>query len=270
MPGGGGEVDEFAEVFRRPFFTGVDDGVGADIRDEFCEFLQVRREGGIWSGGAFDFDKVYAAVFFDEEVGLKSAVVAEIPEILTEFAVEVVLDEIHHDEVFEETAAEGVAGDLGGRSYAEEVGGESDVGEIDFRGFDEAFAEVAVKWVEVVDDEACFEHGEPAFEGFGVGADVPGEGLEIDDLSYATRKETEKRLEGVLIADLDELADVALDIGAVIFFVCVGRVETVGIDSREKSAVDEIVARRGETGGGKFFNGEWEEGDESGSSGERL
>ena len=197
------------------FAGGGDDGGGGDAvwAGEFLEVGEGFGEGGEFGPFAFEEVEAVGAGVWDDEVDFVAFVVAVEEDLVVEAAVVASAEPLAEGEGFEVGAEEGaLAEGFGGVDVGEEAH-EAGVEEVDFGGFDEALAEVAVPWLEEGDDVGGFEGGEPGFEGGYAEADVCGEGVEGEDLAAAEGEEAEEALEVAEVADLDELADVPLEVG---------------------------------------------------------
>ena len=214
-----------------------------------------------------------ASAGFEEEVDFDRARgVAVEPHVGVEAAVEAEFAGFGHDEVLEEAADERVGGDLGFVADADEPGGEAGFGKVDFRGLDLAGGDVGVPGAEAEDEEGGFEGVEPLDDGGDGDAGVAGEGFAVEELSGASGEEADEDAEGVEVLDVDEAADVALDIGLEVVAVEGRRVDggVVGPEAGHESAPEKGVA--GGVGakirGGKFVEGEREQVAEARASGE--
>ena len=251
--------------------AGVDDlgrGGGGDGGGKFGKAFAEGRGVG---GGRLDFTGVEASVGFKKEIDFDGARgVAVEPHVGVESAVEAGFAGFGDDEVFEEAANKRVGGDLGFVADADEPGGEAGFGKVDLGRLDLAGGDVGVPGAEPEDKEGGFKGVEP-FGGSGDGdAGVAGEGFAVEELSDAPGEEADEYAEDVEVLDIDEAADVALDIGLEVVAVEGRWGDASGPEAGHETAADEGVAGdvAAESRRRKFAKREWEQVAETGTAGE--
>jgi hypothetical protein len=75
------------------------------------------------------------------------------------------------------------------RLDAEQIGRETDIGKIDLRRLNEAFADVCEPRTEAKRDEGRFRDGYPVLDGSRADANFPGEAVEVYELPDPAREE---------------------------------------------------------------------------------
>ena len=246
-------------------------GGGVGGGEEGGEGVEVFGEGGVEGARAFDFDGDGDGRAGIEDIDLKPFGVAGKIEIGFASRVGAGFEKFGDDEILEEIATEGVAGELCRGFDAQKPSGEADIGEVKLGGFDEALADIGEPGGETEDDKRGFCDGEPLGDGGSADTDFAGEGVAIDELSDAAGEEMEKFFEGVAVADFEDCADVAFDVSAEIVAVEVGGGRGgVKPESGEESSENEIFGGKGVKRGRKLGEREGEKVEFGGTSGEGL
>ena len=240
---------------------------GGDVGGGFFagEGFEVADEVAVEGHGGLDFDGADGGGFVDEQVDFEAFFRAEEGEGGVFAGVEEAFADVHDAHVFEEGAAQGVGGELGGGADAEEMGGEAGFGEVDFGGFDDALGEVGEPGFEAVDEEGGFEDGEPGGDGRGADARFACEGGKVHDLPDASGQQGDETLEENQVADVDETADVAFDVGAEVIPVVAGGVLGGGVEFGHEAPEEQFVGG-GAPGVAQFGEGEGEQFQDGGPS----
>lgn len=123
-------------------------------------------------------------------------------------------EQLGDDPVFKKCAALGVGGEVTGFSHSKQPSGEAGIGEGDLRGFDQALGDVGEPGADEEDEGAGFQDGQPGFRGDPGDARIRGEGGDDYELAYATGEKLDETLEGGKILNVENLADIALKVGA--------------------------------------------------------
>ena len=246
--GGGAVVEDDARV-----------GAGKDA----AEVEDAVRKGGIEGGRGFDFDGYQAAGALEDQVDFASAGVAVEPEGVAVHAGQGALEEFGDDQVFVEAAAERGAGDEVVGAQPGQPGGQSGVGEVDFRGLDDLGDGVAGPSAQAEHEAAFLQRGDPRLHRRRGDAEIGGQGMAVDDLPDAGGQQEEEVAEHGRVADGQQGGEIALEVGG-----DVGGEEAFGADrGLAEPGVEAAADRRKGVAGGvggdrRLFEGIREKGED--------
>ena len=146
------------------------------------------------------------------------------------------LEQFRQDEGLEHGAAGGVRAKLVRRSNAQQMAEQPGVEEVQLRRLDEPLAEVAVMRAEPHDEKAGLQARQPAARGRMRDAGVARQVAEIEQLTAAARAQAHEEPEGIEVADVDELAQVAFDVGPLVVAQPAPGVEPLVVNPGVKAA----------------------------------
>jgi len=152
-------------------------------------------------------------------------------------------EQLGYDPVLEECATLGVSGEMAWLSCSEQPGGQAHVGKVHFGCFDQAFGGVGEPRADEQNQMAGFQDGQPRFRGNPGNAGIGGERCDVYQLADASGAELDEALKGGEILDVENLAHIALKVGADVVLEPYGRLNRAVIDWGKKSTVEEVVDR---------------------------
>ena len=234
-----------------------------ESRDSFNEFH-------IESHGRFDLYGDQLPVPPEQQVDFIAPVVTVEIEFGFFPRVESVFQGFDDDHVLEEIADQRVPGRLRWRFDTEQVGSQSDVGEIDLRRFDDALAEVLEIGIQPEDGVRRFQHRQPFLQRGARHAQVACQSVEVQHLADAAGQQAHEVFEIRQPSDVYHLPDVALDVSLTVVAVEPGRIDVLVVQPRHESLVDVLVSCALDAGGFEFRYRQGQQAQEGGSAGQGL
>lgn len=220
--------------------------------------------------GRFDLYGNQLPVPPEQQIDFITAVVAIVVEFGFFPCVESGFQGFDDDQVLEEIADQRIPRRLRGRFDTEQVGSQSDVGEIDFRRFDDALAEVLEIGIQPEDGVRRFQYRQPFLQRGARHAQVAGQRVEVQYLADAAGQQAHEVFEIRQPSDVYHLPDVALDVSLTVAAVKPGRVDVFVVQPRHESLVDVRVPRAADAGGFEFRYRQGQQAQEGGSAGQGL
>ena len=198
---------------RKGCVDSADNRAGTDARQDGRGFFKGCEPVGGHGGAAFDFDEREAVRRFFDQVDFPFFGVAVVEKVVGAPRMGEAFQAFGHDESLEEGAAEGVGFQDGGGFDAQQAAGEAGIEEVELGRFGELLSDVAGPGAEAADDVGGFEDGKPAFGRVDGNAGIGGQVGKVEDLRGASGAEAEEGCKPNVIADAEERADIAFEVG---------------------------------------------------------
>lgn len=206
---------------------------------------RIRGDGGARLG----FGQHEARRRIQNEVDFDAALLAQVEERGRLPAMDARLVDLRRDPGLEDRAAQRVVDELIRGADAQEVAREPGVEEVQLGGLDHLGGDAAMPGGQAKDQEARLEDRQPRPGGVVRDAGVGGERGEVEHLRGSAGAQPQEGREGVQVADVEDLAHVALDVGGDV----VGQPAVGGdlpvVDARiaaPPQGVEEVLRRGGE------------------------
>jgi hypothetical protein len=192
-------------------------------------------------------------------------------EVVVEGVVVAGLEELGDDPGLEQGAAQGVGGELVCALDAQKAGSEAGIVEVELRGLDQALVEAPVVRTEPIDDVARLEHRDPLARRVVADAAVVSQGAQVEELAGSAGAHADEALEEGQVPDVDHLAHIAFHVGPHVVAVPDGGVQPPVVNRWVEALEEEgFHGLRSSVGALKLAEGERQERDEGGASGEGL
>lgn len=237
---------------------------------DFSESRNSSHELRIKGHGRFDLYGNQLPVPPEQQIDFITAVVAIVVEFGFFPCVESGFQGFDDDQVLEEIADQRIPRRLRGRFDTEQVGSQSDVGEIDFRRFDDALAEVLEIGIQPEDGVRRFQYRQPFLQRGARHAQVAGQRVEVQYLADAAGQQTHEVFEIRQPSDVYHLPDVALDVSLTVAAIEPGGIDVFVVQPWHESLVYILVPRAADAGGFEFRNRQGQQAQEGGSAGQGL
>ena len=127
-----------------------------------------------------------------------------------------------------------------GRPNAQQIAEKSGIIEVQLRRFDQALVEIPGVRLQQENDVACTQQREPALDRYRGDADVARQGIHVQDLTATSRRQAQESLKSLKVADIDQLAHIALQVTLRILRIPVGRLDAAVINRRVAAAEDMV------------------------------
>ncbi len=162
---------------------------------------------------SLDLNGANAAACLIKEIAFQTPCIAEEGQVGWLAPIETVFERLRHDRILKKCSTQRMGCNLRRMFDTDEIAGQPNVVEVELGRLDQTLSEVGVKWLELENDVARFQHRELLSRCRVGDAGVRTQRGKIDQLADSSGAQARETSEIGKVADRSQPADITLDVG---------------------------------------------------------